>query len=451
MYRLSRCVYSLDKVAYGKEAFEKILWLLEEHHRLFKESLPLIASENIPSPAVREALASDFGNRYAEGWPGERLYAGCRYIDQVELLAMELGKQVYDAEFVDVRPISGVMANLAAYIVFAQPGDVMMALAVPHGGHISYGKLKWGGTAGVVRHLEVERYEFDEKNFEIDIDGTRKRLKKLEEEGKRVKLFMLGASVFLFPHPVKEITEIAAEYNAKVVYDAAHVAGLIAGKVFQDPLREGADAVTLSTHKTLAGPQHGMILSWNKYSEDFKRVIFPGLHSNHHLHAVAGVAIALAEALVFYEEYARQIVKNAKALARALHERGINVLYEHKDYTESHTLIADVSRYMDGMRAEKKLEEANIILNRNLIPKDYRLKTDYKTPSGIRMGTQEVTRLGMKEGEMEEIAELIKQVIIDGKEPREIALKVREFRKEFQHVHFAFSSEREAYEYIKIR
>ncbi len=444
------CV-GLDKITYGREAFEKVLILLEEHHKWFRESIPLIASENVPSPAVREALASDFGNRYAEGWPGERLYAGCRYIDQVELLAIELGKKVYDAEFVDVRPISGVMANLAAYTVFAQPGDVMMALAIPHGGHISHGRLKWGGTAGVVRHLEVERYEFDEENFEINIDGTRKKINQLEQEGRKPKLFMLGASVFLFPHPVKEIADLAAEYNAKVVYDAAHVAGLIAGKIFQDPLREGADAVTLSTHKTLAGPQHGMILSWDRYADDFKRVIFPGLHSNHHLHAVAGVAIALAEAYAFYEEYAHQIVKNAKALARALHERGIEVLYEHKGYTESHTLIADVSKYMDGMKAEKKLEEANIILNRNLIPKDYRLKTDYRTPSGIRMGTQEVTRLGMKEEEMEEIAEFIKQVIVDGREPKEVSLKVKEFRKNFQHVHYAFSSQTEAYEYIKIR
>ncbi|MEM0079396.1 MAG: serine hydroxymethyltransferase [Nitrososphaerota archaeon] len=440
-----------EKEKYGREAFEKVLRLLEEHHKWFSESIPLIASENIPSPAVREALASDFGNRYAEGWPGERLYAGCRYIDQVELLAIELGKKVYDAEFVDVRPISGVMANLATYIAFANPGDLMIALAVPHGGHISHGKLKWGGTAGVVRHLDVERYEFDEENFQIDIDGTRKRLKKLEEEGKKPSIFMLGASVFLFPHPVKEIAEIAKEYGAKVVYDAAHVAGLIAGKIFQDPLREGADAVTMSTHKTLAGPQHGMLLSWNKYAEDFKKIVFPGLHSNHHLHAVAGVAIALAEAYVFYEDYARQIVKNAKALARALHERGIEVLYEHRGYTESHTIIADVSKYMDGMKAEKKLEEANIILNRNLIPKDYRLKTDYRTPSGIRMGSQEVTRLGMKEGEMEEIAEFIKMVLVDGRDSKEVAVKVREFRKEFQKVHYAFSSQTEAYEYIKIR
>jgi len=436
----------------AREAYAKTLNLLEEHHRWFNRSIPLIASENIPSPAVREALASDFGNRYAEGWPGERLYAGCRYIDEVELLAVELGKQVYKAEFVDVRPISGVVANLIAYSTFAEPGDLMVALAIPHGGHISHGKKKWGGTAGVVRGLDVERYEFDEENFEIDVDGTRRRLEKVEkEEGKKPRLFLLGASVFLFPHPVKEIRQLADEYGAYLVYDAAHVAGLIAGGIFQDPLREGADCMTLSTHKTLAGPQHGMVVSWNKYAEKLKQVAFPGLLSNHHLHAVAGVAIALAEALTFYQEYARQIVKNSKTLAQALYENGIEVLYEHKGFTESHTIIADVTKYMNGREAEEKLEKAGIILNRNLIPKDYRLKTDHRTPSGIRIGTQEVTRLGMRESEMKHIAELITKIIVKGRKPEEIAKEVEEFRKEYQKVHYCFESKTKAYEYIKIR
>ena len=422
--------------------------MIDKHHKLFKHVIPLIASENVPSPAVREALACDFGNRYAEGWPGERLYAGCKYVDEVETIALELAKKVYEAEFADVRPISGVMANLVAYTVFTEPGDLMIALPIPYGGHISHGKQKWGGTAGVVRGLKVDRYEFDEENYEIDVDATRRRI---EKKGLKPRLFMLGASVFLFPHPVKEVADLAAEFDAKVVYDAAHVAGLIAGKVFQDPLREGADMTTLSTHKTLAGPQHGMVLSWNKYAEDIKRIVFPGLHSNHHLHAVAGVAIALAEALAFYREYARKIVENAKVLAQALYERGIKVLYEHRGFTESHTIIADVSEYMNGLEAEKLLERANIILNRNLIPKDYKLKTDYRAPSGIRIGVQEITRLGMGKGEMIEIAELIKKVLVDKRPPEEVAEKVVELRKDFQHVKYAFTSETEAYEHILIR
>ncbi|MDJ0273268.1 MAG: serine hydroxymethyltransferase [Candidatus Caldarchaeum sp.] len=439
-------------LAEPETAYQKVLDLLEKHHSMMRRSLPLIASENVVSPAVREALVSDFMHRYAEGWPGERLYAGCRYIDEVELLAIELGKAVYRAEFVDVRPISGVVANLVAYTAFARPGDMMVALTIPHGGHISHGKEKWGGTAGVVRGLDVERYEFDEENFEIDVDASARRLRKIEAEtGKKPRLFMLGASVFLFPHPVKEIRSLADQYGAYVVYDAAHVAGLIAGGRFQDPLREGADCMTMSTHKTLAGPQHGMVVSWNKYGERLKQVAFPGLLSNHHLHAVAGLAIALAEALAFYREYASQIIRNAKILAESLYELGIDVLYPNKGFTESHTIVADVSKYMDGRTAEEKLEQAGIIVNRNLIPKDYRLKTDYRRPSGIRLGSQEVTRLGMKESEMKQIAEFIADVIVKGKEPSKVAEDVAEFRSNYRKVHYCFENATGAYDYIRIR
>ena len=434
------------------EAYSKVLSLLEEHHEFFSKSLPLIASENVCSPAVREAVASDFMHRYAEGWPGERLYAGCRYIDEVEKIAIELGRDVFKAEFVDVRPISGVVANLVAYCTFARPGDMMIALAIPHGGHISHGKEKWGGTAGVVRGLEVERYEFNEEEHEIDVDATARKLRRLEADtGKRPRLFMLGASVFLFPHPVKEVRRLADEYGAYLVYDAAHVAGLIAGGRFQDPLREGADCMTMSTHKTLAGPQHGMVASWSRYAERLKQVAFPGLLSNHHLHHVAGLAIALAEAKAFYREYAGAIIRNAKTLAEAMYELGIDVLYEHRGFTESHTIVADVTKYMDGRTAEEKLERAGIIVNRNLIPKDYRLKTDHRKPSGIRLGVQELTRLGMNESEMKHVAELIADVIVRNREPEKVAKDVEDFRTQYRKVHYCFESAVGAYDYIRIR
>ncbi|MEM0441363.1 MAG: serine hydroxymethyltransferase [Candidatus Caldarchaeum sp.] len=440
------------KLLDAEAEYRRVLELLEKHHAMMRKSIPLIASENVVSPAVREALASDFGHRYAEGWPGDRLYAGCKYIDEVELIAIELGKAVFNAEFVDVRPISGVVANLVAYSAFARPGDMMVALTIPHGGHISHGKEKWGGTAGVVRGLEVERYEFDEEMFEIDVDATARRLRKIEAEtGRKPKLFMLGASVFLFPHPVRKVKQLADQYGAYVVYDAAHVAGLIAGGRFQDPLREGVDCMTMSTHKTLAGPQHGMVVSWERYSERLKQVAFPGLLSNHHLHAVGGVAIALAEALAFYKDYAAKIIRNAKVLAEALYELGVEVLYEKRGFTESHTIVADVSKYMDGRTAEEKLERAGIILNRNLIPKDYKLKTDYRRPSGIRMGTQEVTRLGMDESEMKQIAEFIADIVVRGKDPAKVAEEVESFRKNYRKVHYCFENATGAYDYIRIR
>ena len=435
-----------DRISQAKNTVHKIFKLLKEHHQFISSAIPLIASENVTSISVREALITDFQHRYAEGWPGERLYAGCKYIDEVELLAIQLAKKVYDAEFADVRPISGVVANLVAYSAFAEPGDVMIALTIPHGGHISWGKKKWGGTAGVVRGLRVERYEFNEEEYEIDVDGTRKRL---EEKGIVPKLFILGGSVILFPQPVKEIASLAKHYNAYVIYDAAHVAGLIAGGIFQDPLREGADIVTMSTHKTLAGPQHGMILSKNEYSELIKKVTFPGLVSNHHLHAVAALAVALAEALAYYQEYSKQIVRNAKALAQALYENGLDVLYEHKGFTETHQVVADVRKYGNGKIVEEKLERVGILINRNLIPRDYKEKTDYRVPSGIRIGVQEVTRLGMKEDEMKYIAELIMKTL-KGHDSEKIRGEVEEFRANYQRVHYCFDSLKEAYKYISL-
>lgn len=435
----------------NRDRFERVLRSIEDHHRALRDSLPMIASENVPSPAVREALASDFGNRYAEGWVGERVYAGCKYLDEVESIAIELGKALFHGEFVDVRPVSGVFANLATFSAFTNPGDVVFSCSIPTGGHISHAKERLGGTAGLIRKLDVQNYPFDIDDFNIDLDETEKMVRELDVQGKRPKMFILGASVFLFPHPVREVVDLAKTYDAKVVYDAAHVAGLIAGGIFQDPLNDGVDAMTMSTHKTLAGPQHGTIVSWEKYAEPLKKAVFPGLSSNHHLHAVAGVAIAFAEAMEFYKDYARAIVTNSKTLAQALYERGIDVLYEKKGFTESHIVLIDVTKYGNGFEIEKKLEAANIIVNRNLLPYDKKMGRDYKAPGGIRLGTQEVTHLGMKKSEMVEIAELMKSVIVDGDDPRDVAQRVSELRAPFQKVQYCFSNQTDAYQHIKIR
>jgi glycine hydroxymethyltransferase len=313
------------------------------------------------------------------------------------------------------------------------------------------GKKKLGGTAGAVHGLVVEYLPLDYKELNIDVDRTKRRIARLAKEGRSPKLVMFGASVFPFPHPVKELAETFHEAGATVAYDAAHVAGLIAGGCFQDPLREGADAVTLSTHKTLFGPQHGGVLSWEKYAEKIKRATFPGMVSNHHLHALAGVTIACAEMLEFGKEYAQQIIKNSKALGQALYERGFNVLAEHKGFTESHVLLIDITKYGDGGTIEKQLERANIIINRNLLPWDIKEGRHFMHPGGIRLGTSEITRLGMKEGEMEEIAEFIKRVIIDKEDAEKVKSDVREFRKDYQKVHYCFENATEAYQYIKIR
>ena len=433
-----------------RDSYKEVLSLLKIHNEWFENSIPLIASENVPSPAVREATISDFANRYAEGWPGERVYAGCTYIDKVEFKCIELGKKLFKAEFVDVRPISGVVANLSIYSAFSNPGDVMLAPSIPSGGHISHGKKEHSGTAGLVHGLDIEFYPFDAEEMSIDVDKTKQKVKELDKAGRTPKMAMFGGSVFLFPHPVKELANFLKGYKMFVNYDAAHVAGLIAGGQFQDPLREGADAMTMSTHKTLFGPQGGMIVSYEKYGEEIKKATFPGMTSNHHLHHMAGKAIAFAEMLEFGKKYAVQVVKNAKALAEALNSYGFGVLGEKRGFTKSHQIVVNVLSFSDGGKIEADLEKANIIVNRQLIPGDIKAGRNYFHPGGIRLGVAEITRLGMKESDMKEVANFIKKVVVDKKDAKKVAVDVKKFRKDFQKVQYCFENKLGAYEYVKL-
>ena len=435
----------------AKESYDKVFDLLEKHHNWFKSSIPLIASENIPSPAVREAIVSDFGNRYAEGWPGERVYAGCIYIDEVEIICNELAKKVFKSEFADCRATSGVVANLAIYSAFSNPGDYMLAASIPTGGHISHGKKEHSGTAGLVHGLNIEHYPFSKEDMTIDVDATKKKVSEMISNGKKPAIAMFGGSLFLFPHPVKELASFMHDNSIYINYDGAHVAGLIAGGQFQNPIGEGTDSMTMSSHKTLWGPQGGIIVSLERHADSIKKAIFPGNTSSHHLHHVAGKAIALAESLEFGKEYAKQVISNAKILAESLANFGFRVLGEKRGYTESHQLAVDVSNFGDGGTIEKELEKANIILNRQLLPGDIKSGKHYMHPSGVRIGVPEVTRLGMKESEMKEIASFIKQIVIDKSDPNKVGSAVSKFREQFQKVHYAFENATDAYEYIKIR
>jgi len=240
------------------------------------------------------------------------------------------------------------------------------------------------------------------------------------------------------------------EHDIYINYDGAHVAGLIAGGEFQDPLKEGADSMTMSSHKTLWGPQGGIIVSLEKHAEAIKKAVFPGNTSSHHLHHVAGKAIALAESLQFGKDYAKQVIKNARALAEELVRLGFGVLGEKKGYTASHQIAVDVSKFGDGGTLEKDLEKANIILNRQLLPGDIKAGRHYMHPSGVRIGVPETTRLGMKESEMKEIADFIKRVVVDKQDSHTVAKDVAEFRKRFQQLHYAFNNTIGAYEYISL-
>lgn len=415
--------------------YGQIFEIIGRHHRFYADSLPMIASENITSKFVRRCYVSDLGHRYAEGRVGERYYQGCAFIDEIESLAISLTRELFEAEHANVQPISGVVANTAAFFALTNPGDRVMALSVPCGGHISHDTVSSAG----IRGLRVSYYPFNNELFEIDVDETRKLAMR-----ENPKLFILGSSLILFPQPVKEISEIAGEIGARVMYDASHVLGLIAGKEFQQPLKEGADVMTGSTHKTFFGPQRAVILSTKDLADDIDRAVFPGVISNHHLNTLAGYVVSAMEMKLFGRKYAEQTVKNARRLAEKLSELGMDVVGEHRGFTESHQVAVDVRKFGGGAKVAERLENAGIILNKNLLPWDT-LK-DTSNPSGIRLGVQELTRLGMKESEMEEIAEMIYGVTSGTMDVKSARERVRELKREFNTIKFTFE-EHPAYEF----
>jgi glycine hydroxymethyltransferase len=419
----------------NEDSINYIKNMMEDQNTWMKNSVNLIASENITSSQVKEAMTSDLSHRYAEGLVGQRLYEGCKYIDKIEERTIELSKKLFNAEHVNVQPTSGVVSNLASFFAFATPGDKIISLEVPVGGHISHSNV---GAAGI-RGLNLIPHFFNPETMNIDPDALKKEILK-----EKPKIVLLGGSVFLFPHPVKEAVEAANEIGAIVMYDGAHVLGLIAGGEFQDPLKEGVDLLVGSTHKTFPGPQGGIIFSKKEHAKKVDDAVFPGVVSNHHLHHVAGLGIATAEMLEFGKDYAKQIIKNAKALAVSLHELGFNVLCEDLGFTESHQVVMNMTNIGKASVLSKTFENNNIILNKNLLPSDNVHESD--NPSGIRLGTQEITRRGMKESEMSEVAMFLKKVAIDKKDVKE---EVTEFMNQYTKIDYAFTSD-ESYKYIKI-
>lgn len=420
-----------------KQVAQSVRELTRSHNSWFKESIPLIASENVLSPLAREVLNSDLHNRYAEGLPFKRYYQGNIFVDQIESTCEDLAREVFGCKFADVRSTSGTVSNLAVLMAIAKPRDKMTTVALSDGGHISHAKIGATGLRGV----RTFNYPFDEKLMNIDVEGTKRLLREVKP-----KVALFGQSVYLFPTPLDEIKEVFEEVGCTTWYDAAHVLGLIAGKKFQDPLRQGIDVVSGSTHKTLPGPQHGMIISdveKEGLEVSLRRGVFPGVTSNHHLHSVAALAVTLAETKEFGEAYADQTIRNAKALGQALHERGLDVLCERCGFTESHTIVVDVEEFHGGAKVAKDLESANVILNKNLLPWD----SNPVKPSGIRIGSQEVTRVGMKENEMEHIADIISRVVVKGESPESVKMDVVELKRQFTKVHYCFFDGEEAYDY----
>lgn len=395
-----------------------------------EECLNLLAPEAPTSPTVRQLLASEVGTRAAEGHigPTQRWFAGTQYIDEIESLCVELLKKVFGSNYADHRLVASMIGNMAVYASLTQPGDNVMTISQPVGGHSSN---RHDGPAGI-RGLNIYDVPMDPVELVVNLDEFAKTARQVKP-----KLVALGASMTLFPFPLKEMSEIVSEWGGKIFFDGAHQLGLIGGGQFQDPLNEGACVMTGSAGKTFSGPQSGIIV-WNdpELTQPISDTIFPALAATHQVNRVAALAASAAEFLAFGKEYMAQIVANAKALAKALDDRGVTVLGAHKGYTETHQVILDVKRFGGGLEVAHKLAKANIITNKNLIPSDK--PEDWDFPSGLRIGTIEITRLGMKESDMETIANYIVSVLEDSVTTDSIRKQVIEMRRAFQKIHYCF-------------
>ena len=395
-----------------------------------KQCLNLLAPEAPTSPTVRALLASEVGTRAAEGHIGQvnRWFAGTKHIDEIESLCVELLKQAFRANYADHRLVASMIGNMAVYTALTDPGDVIMTLAQPVGGHSSN---RVDGPAGV-RGLKIIDVPFDPIELTVDLDLFGKVARLV-----RPKVVTLGASMTLFPFPLQEMQAIVSAWGGRIFFDGAHQLGLIAGGQFQDPLREGAAVMTGSAGKTFSGPQSG-IMVWNDsaLTDPLTHAVFPVLAATHQVNRVAALAVSAAEMIKYGTAYMQQIVRNAQALGAALERRGIPMLGAHKGYTRTHQVIADVRQFGGGLEVAHRLAKANIITNKNLIPADQ--PEDWDHPSGLRIGTTEVTRLGMDEADMETIAGFIARVLIEGATPEQVAGDVVTFREPYQTIYYCF-------------
>ncbi len=361
------------------------------------EGLELIASENFVSEAVLEAMGSVFTNKYAEGYPGKRYYGGCEFTDVVENLARDRAKQLFGAEHANVQPHAGSQANMAAYSAVIQPGDTVLGLNLAHGGHLTHGHhLNFSGKT-----YRIVPYGVTKETETIDYDD----LEKLAEK-ERPKLIIGGGSAYPRIIDFARMRQIADKVGALFLVDMAHFAGLVAGGVHPSPVPH-AHIVTSTTHKTLRGPRAGMILSKQDYAAAIDKVVFPGIQGGPLVHIIAAKAVCFREAMQpSFRDYAKQVVSNAKVLAKTLADEGFRII---SGGTDTHLMLIDVfSKGMLGSEAEKALGEAGITVNKNAIPFD---TNPPLKPSGVRIGTPALTTRGMKEDEMRQVGRWISEVL----------------------------------------
>jgi glycine hydroxymethyltransferase len=388
----------------------EIMSLVKKHEEWRgKQCLNLIPSENIMSPSVRSLLSSELAHRYTAR---DRFYMGTQFIDEIEQYGERVARELFKAPTADLRPLSGHVADLIVLANLTKPGDKLLCLSPESGGYPGM----WDPGLAELLKLKTVPFPFSKNDMNIKIPEAKETISSIKP-----KVVIFGASLINFPHPVKELAKVARESGAIVGFDGSHVLGLIAGEQFQDPLREGAQALFGSTHKSFFGPQGGILLADKELGELLIEKIYPAFVDNAHWNRIAALTLALVEMKNFGKAYATQIVRNSKSLAKALYDYGCPVVCQHLGFTQSHQVIVDYGDYEKGRTVAEKLQRANIIAD-----------------CVIRFGTCEITRRGMKEAEMPKIAELIKRTIVDKENPETVKKDVVKVAADFQKVQYCF-------------
>jgi glycine hydroxymethyltransferase len=422
----------------SREVLEKIVELERRHIEWRSNCLNMIAAENIASPSVRNRLPTDFGCRYvntvgpalATNWATYeegKVYEGLDHIVEVEKICQKLLQQLFRAKYADYRPLSGSAAILGNWAALTDVGDVIVTTDIESGGHGE----GWDDAA-ILMGRKIEHWPFDSKEFTIDLEAAKKKIKRIKP-----KLLVFGASRILFPAPIRELKDVADNVGAYCTYDGSHVLGLIAGRRFQDPLREGVITLFGSIHKTFPGPQGGVVLS-NADEDVLKRLdiaMVPSLFDNYHQNRVAALAVAAAEMIEYGEKYADQIIRNAKALGQALNDEGFTVVASHKGFTETHQILLDVRPTgRGGIESAKALASCNIIANRGFLAGDRKERKS----GAVRFGVSELTRIGMKESTMADVARLIRKCLLDNVSPATVKQEVIQLRQQYNRLEFSF-------------
>jgi glycine hydroxymethyltransferase len=408
---------------------ERVRALADEHEAWVDHAcLCFYAGTNTMSPMARAMLGSTMATRPSMGHPGDKYQPGVRFLEEVETLAIDACRRLFRARFAEVRLPSGSSANLSVFLALTKAGDRILALPEWAGGHPTHREEGMAGLHG----LHICDVPFDPGQMQIDLEGLRRVAREV-----RPRLIIVGASLVLFPYPLAEVRAIADEVGALLMYDGAHLAGIIAGGQFQDPLAEGAHLLTSSTYKTLGGPPGGLVVTNDpEIARRLDAVAYPGMTANFDCARVAALGVAAAELLEFGAAYARDCLANARALALALAADGFEVVAAAQGFTRSHHIAVDVHGLGGGAPVARRLEGANIILSKFILPRDAGGPADRM--SGLRLGLQEVTRRGVGADEMPRIARFLRRVVLEGEDPAVVGAEVRALRQRYGKVHYCF-------------